>query len=359
MTNKVKTLGIFIGRFQPLHKGHETIISTMLSSEDFGLVIVGSADSSKNILNPFSYDERLQMINAFAHESGFTNLSIRPMIDYKYQDHLWLKEIKLKISNFIIALKDSHDCDIKVILYGFHKDATSFYLDLFPEFSYKEITTNISIDSTTIRKLYFKNINQLAGLALDSEEFKKYLSQYTLNILKEYSATESFKYLQKEFLFLEQYKKDSAYKNLPYDPIFVATDAMVVCGGHILLIKRNGQHGHNTVALPGGFLDSSESIMNGILRELKEETKIDVPPAILKNSIKAVEIFDDPRRSMRGRTITHCGLIILSQKTLPNVKGSDDAKEAFWIPINEIDNIKFLFFEDHYYMIQKMLTKLI
>lgn len=359
MSGKTKTLGIFIGRFQPLHKGHEIVIGKMLSEQDFGLIVVGSADSPRTILNPFTYDERFSMLSAYAETNGFQNLSIRPMIDYKYQDHLWLKEIKSNIYKFIDALKDSHNCDINVVLYGYHKDSTSFYLDLFPEFKYSEVSSNLLIDATKIRKLYFSNVNQLAGLSLDSNNFTSLLSETVLSVLSDFSNTDNFQSLQKEFLFLEQYKKDSAYKALPYDPIFVATDAMVICGAHLLLIRRNSKHGNNTVALPGGFLDASETILSGILRELKEETKIDVPPAILKNSIKAIEIFDDPRRSMRGRTITHCGLIVLSQKTLPFVKGADDAKEAFWVPINEVDKFKNLFFEDHYYMIQKMLTKLI
>jgi 8-oxo-dGTP pyrophosphatase MutT (NUDIX family) len=51
---------------------------------------------------------------------------------------------------------------------------------------------------------------------------------------------------------------------------------------------------------PGGFLNAGEELVDGAIRELREETSIDVPEGILRNSIKASYVFDTPHRSSRG-----------------------------------------------------------
>lgn len=90
-----------------------------------------------------------------------------------------------------------------------------------------------------------------------------------------------------------------------------------------------------------------------MLRELKEETGIKVPVPVLKGSIESKEVFDAIDRSARGRTITHAFKIVLNEKSLPKVKGSDDAEKASWIPINELKGS--MCFEDHIQIIKHFL----
>jgi len=106
--------------------------------------------------------------------------------------------------------------------------------------------------------------------------------------------------------------------------------------------------------LPGGYLNPDETLVDCVLRELKEETKIDVPLKVLKGSIVHNKEFDDPKRSERGRIITHCYLIQLpNSKRLPKVKAADDAQEAFWLPLSEVSAMTF--FEDHAFIIRNMM----
>jgi len=65
--------------------------------------------------------------------------------------------------------------------------------------------------------------------------------------------------------------------------------------------------------LPGGFLNASTdaSVQSAAIRELKEETGIKVPVAVLNGSIKDSRVFDSIGRSARGRTITHAFKIVL------------------------------------------------
>ena len=55
-------LGLFVGRFQPFHRGHESIIRNMLKDCDKIIIAIGSAQESSTELNPFRYEYRRLMI---------------------------------------------------------------------------------------------------------------------------------------------------------------------------------------------------------------------------------------------------------------------------------------------------------
>jgi bifunctional NMN adenylyltransferase/nudix hydrolase len=151
---------------------------------------------------------------------------------------------------------------------------------------------------------------------------------------------------------VKKYKE--AWKAAPFPPTFMTVDAVVVQSGHILLVKRGDMPGKGLWALPGGFLNQEETMLDGAIRELKEETKIKVPVPVLKGSIKESKTFDAPNRSSRGRTITQAFLIDLGVGELPKVKGSDDAEKAFWVPFNQVKQEKM--FEDHHAIIDYFLN---
>ena len=123
------------------------------------------------------------------------------------------------------------------------------------------------------------------------------------------------------------------WRKVPHPVIFTTTDALVRRGNYILVVKRKFTPGKGLYALPGGFLKVSETIRSGIIRELKEETRIDVSKQELLDSIRDIKVFDYPGRDPRGRVITHCGIIDLGEGKLPKVKGSDDAEHATWMSV--------------------------
>ena len=55
---------LFIGRFQPLHKGHLFALRWIAARSARVLVVVGSAQEKKTERNPFSARERLSMMRA-------------------------------------------------------------------------------------------------------------------------------------------------------------------------------------------------------------------------------------------------------------------------------------------------------
>lgn len=95
----------------------------------------------------------------------------------------------------------------------------------------------------------------------------------------------------------------------------------------------------------------NETLEDGMIRELREETKIKVPDPVLRGSIVNVRTFDDPNRSTIGRVITQAFHIKLTDRIeLPKIKGSDDAEKAKWVPISDLRED--MMFDDHYHIIQ-------
>lgn len=58
----IKRKAVFIGRFQPLHRGHQRAIENQ--SKEYDLVIaVGSPEKSRTAKNPLSYSERKKLLD--------------------------------------------------------------------------------------------------------------------------------------------------------------------------------------------------------------------------------------------------------------------------------------------------------
>jgi len=62
--------GLFVGRFQPIHKGHVEALKRVLSEIDEIVIVIGSAQRSHEFRDPFTAGERLMMVRAALHEVG-------------------------------------------------------------------------------------------------------------------------------------------------------------------------------------------------------------------------------------------------------------------------------------------------
>ncbi len=173
-----------------------------------------------------------------------------------------------------------------------------------------------------------------------------------------FRETEFFPHLKSEFEYIRKYKEDTRFTGVPFDPVFLTTDAVVVQSGHVLVVRRRVHPGKGLLALPGGFLKADMTLEDNAIRELKEETQIKVPAAVLRGSIKNSHAFDYPERSQRGRTVTFAYFIELEPSLkdgLPKVKGGDDAAKAFWLPLSALGEKEDEFFEDHIHIVKYFL----
>jgi bifunctional NMN adenylyltransferase/nudix hydrolase len=279
-----------------------------------------------------------------AHKMHMRNprIHIVPVSDYPYDDNKWVNAIQKIVDATVPNAKD-------VGLIGHSKDSTSYYLNIFPRWkNHVEVGDVGGINATDIRKDLFEvNSGTLDRLRLLMPDQTRSTLLDILNVAKKEWAI-----LEQEYQMVKKYKE--AWKVAPFPPTFMTVDAVVVQSGHILLVKRGDMPGKGQWALPGGFLNQDETMLDGAIRELKEETKIKVPVPVLKGSVKGSNTFDAPNRSARGRTITQAFHIDLGVGELPKVKGSDDAEKAFWVPFNEVKQEKM--FEDHFHIIDNFIN---
>jgi len=348
---------VFVGRFQPVTVAHAEIIRRAMAQAKQLVIIVGSANQPRTYKNPWTSKDREMMLSnvvndigdTFEHNNTFSPgefdhtghnhcmVRIDHNIDTLYNDQSWAVRVQT------IVAKYTQPGD-NIALIGHKKADTTEYLSMFPQWAMEEIEEIEPLNATKIRDLYFRkdvNMNFIRGVV--PSPVARMLEGWI-------DSPERISVIQ-EREFIETYKRQFA--SLSYPPIFVTTDALVVCSGHILLVERKSYPGKGLFALPGGFLNEHERIIDGVVRELREETKIKVPAPVLVGSIKKTQVFDHPERSARGRTITHCFMIELPDGDLPKVKGSDDAKTAQWVPISQLSSENM--FEDHYQLIQEMI----
>lgn len=348
-SERVDTIN-FILRGQPQHNAHERTMHEAAKRCGTLNLVYGSANQPRNDADPFYQEERIEVgkriTENFKQKYGcdVNFLSVENSIYNNAQWGAWVAE----------AVAPYAHGNVKLI--GHNKDDSSFYLGMFPQWGQPILMPQFDVlDATTIRELYFSKKNNL-------DYFRHVCPDATLSFLEEFMHTEAYDYIVAEANYVKNYR-EATRAGQKYPPVFQTGDAIIVKAGHMLMIERRSEPGKGLDAFPGGFLRAEDELVNGewkkadvdlidcALREAKEETRIKVPPTVLRNSIRAEKRFDHPKRSRRGRVITTAQLIVLDDSQypeLPPVKGRDDARVAKWVPFHEIKRRNC--FEDHYDM---------
>jgi 8-oxo-dGTP diphosphatase len=117
----------------------------------------------------------------------------------------------------------------------------------------------------------------------------------------------------------------------------LAVDAIVLVNSKILLIKRKNPPFENCYALPGGFVEKGETVEQALVREVMEETGLDI------HIVKLVGVYSEPGRDPRGHVISLCYLTLASGTPAPR----SDAKDVELFDISNIPELAF----DHKQMI--------
>ena len=354
---------VYIGRFQPFHNGHLKTLQVALEQADEVLILLGSSNRANNIRNPWNAQQRESMIRAVLADEGIPQKRVKiiPIHDYPYSDEIWLTEIQAVVNVKV----DKEDAKIGII--GFKRDHTSFYLDLFPQWDRVEIEEFEKINATEIRNCLFETTGYFNTHSIP-EGVRKDVPRAAMKWIEDFftSDRDQAERFRAEYQHVKKYK--GAWEVAPYPPTFITVDAVVIQSGHILLVRRGAMPGAGLWALPGGFVNRDERVFDAVIRELQEETKIKVPEGKLRGCVKNKDFFDDPERSLRGRTITFGYYFALDAvpEGLPKVKGSSqgntdpecDVVKARWVPLAEFKQMENMMFEDHYFIVQKLVGNL-
>ncbi|MHA2208781.1 MAG: NUDIX domain-containing protein [Candidatus Thorarchaeota archaeon] len=108
-----------------------------------------------------------------------------------------------------------------------------------------------------------------------------------------------------------------------------AVDVLVTDGERILLVKRGKDPYKDRFALPGGFVEYGETVEETAVREIMEETGVQIKlEAILG-------VYSDPQRDPRGHILT---TVFIGRQIAGEPVGGDDAIEASWVDLESLDS---------------------
>ncbi len=154
---KRPSLGLFIGRFQPFHLGHQSIVQAALKKLDFLILVIGSSEAPRSLKNPFSFEERRQLIqnnlNFFLSPADRARVQIIGVPDFP-TDLAWINAILEGLEK--INCNPLAGAEIWVI--GHDKDDSTYYLELLQQtksFKLMLLDNFKNIDASLIRHLYF------------------------------------------------------------------------------------------------------------------------------------------------------------------------------------------------------------
>jgi bifunctional NMN adenylyltransferase/nudix hydrolase len=339
---------VYIGRFQPFHLGHQALLSHALTLARQCVVVLGSAHQARTPKNPWTWQERAEMIRLALPAGDRQRVHFLPVRD-QYDQGRWVAAVRKGVADLSGRAGDASHASVALV--GHFKDATSAYLREFPGWTVIPVERAGIIDGTHVRDALFS----AAPAALDATlaAMVSQIPPSTADFIRAWSALPFVPELAQEWRMLRQYHHDWAAA--PYPPVFVTVDAVVRCSGRVLLIRRGQAPGKGLFAVPGGFIEQRETVYQSALRELEEETCLSMLPGTWTTSLRSVAVFDHPDRSLRGRTITHAHYFDLGDRALPEVKASDDAQSVVWMPIDRLLSLEDQFHDDHFHMLDHFL----
>ena len=295
------TIGLFLGRFQPLHKGHVEVIKLLSESLDKIIVAIGSSNKSNTQENPFTADEREMMIKLSLKNINYELVKIPDFDDYP------------KWVNYVIDNSPHFD-----IVYS----GNAVVKKLFEEKGYK--VENFPVSA-------YISASQIRQMIYDNADYKRYLPEGTLQILKEMKGIEKIKRI---------YNK-AIYKNPP-TAVDIVADIYNPDFKGIALIKRGNEPFKGKWALPGGFQEEGYSFEDTAKKEMKEETNLEI------EILHVLTPRSKPDRDPRGQVNS----IPFVAKASGELKAGDDAAEVKIFKLDALPELAF----DHAEIIKEYKT---
>jgi len=120
-------------------------------------------------------------------------------------------------------------------------------------------------------------------------------------------------------------------RQYPKRPV-VGVGAIILEGDKILLEKRKNMPSKGKWSVPGGLVELGESVENAVVREVKEETGLDVYAPRLVDVVTYVSMGE------RGAVMYHYVIIdyLVSVKG-GKAKAASDADALKWVLFNEVE----------------------
>lgn len=284
-----KKTGLYIGRFQPFHKGHLNYILQIAKEADRIIIGIGSSQYSRTIENPFSADERRMMIELSVKKSldDYVIVNIPDIHDYSR----WVEHVEKLCPEFDIAYTGNQI--VKTLL---------------EEKGYKVLSPKGSrfISASQIRDMISKN-----------QDWQKFVPPEVIHVINTIKGVDRIKRIYR-----------SERERFPR----TAVDVIIELYNHeekfkgIVLVNR--KYAPNGMAMPGGMQEYGEAIETTAKREIKEETGLEII------ALEPLEFRSNPNRDPRG----HVNSMVFIGKAYGKPRAGSDAKNVFVLKPKKINN---------------------
>ena len=372
---------VYIGRFQPFHKGHKAIVDLtvkMMKPGDTFTIIIGSADQQETERNPLSASQRKEMLSTELEGYPVTILTIN---DSPYNYDLWIERLCAKMLGFKSATHDdflekqedfikgfSNICIVgmenveeyidRIIKYYTYAPTEHFNLGINSHI-FSELDTQTSVHGSSIRTL---------ACSEDKSHLENFYS--AIKDLVDEKVLAYLKTVNFPLIVYNAYIKGINYAEstgCKYNSCFMTVDNIVFDKflDQVLLIKRKD---NGKLAIPGGFAEPYMNMKDNALRELEEETSITAK--MLKDAFVKIDELEptlidapyrDPRSSHKCNFVS--AVYVWQSKVdalknfIPYIKAGDDAVDTVWLSKEECEDLPaWRFHADHKKVICKLLS---
>ncbi|MGA8367601.1 MAG: NUDIX hydrolase [Candidatus Acidiferrales bacterium] len=114
------------------------------------------------------------------------------------------------------------------------------------------------------------------------------------------------------------------HREYPERPV-VGVGGVVISDGRALLVRRGGQPLKGRWSIPGGMLETGETLYEGVRRELAEETGLEV------RVVELIEVFERISLDAAGKTRYHFVVLdYLCEAVGGNARAGSDVTDVAW-----------------------------
>lgn len=123
-------------------------------------------------------------------------------------------------------------------------------------------------------------------------------------------------------------------RQYPAHPL-LGVGAIIFEGDNVLLVERAGEPLKGWWSIPGGLLETGETLEAATQREVREET------GLLVDVVSRFDIFERIMRDAEGRAEYHYVLVdYICRVTGGALQAGDDVSRVEWVPCARIDEYK-------------------